>query len=711
MSQKSYVEKLRKLSRNLWWTWHPEVIAIYRDLNPVRWRGVHHSPLAFLEHFEEWELVPRAEEMAIDSRINYAFNRLQEYTKAPRLTDLGGPSSLMNQPVAYFSAEFGLHESLPIYSGGLGILAGDHIKSASDLGVPLVGIGLLYFHGYFRQYLDSEGRQREAYGHTDLEHLPMERVRTEDKEWLKIAIETEEGVIHAGVWRAEVGRCTMILLDSNVEENNEFDRELTATLYGGDRKTRIRQELLLGVGGLRALAALNIEPGALHLNEGHSTFALLEHARCLMERDGLDWDEARREVSQMSVFTTHTPVEAGHDRFDPALVKQTLSPLAKRVGRSIDEIIDIGRIHPGNQAEQFCMTTFALRSVNTVNGVSGLHGRVSRRMWNRLWPDRAEHEVPIGHITNGVHVPTWMAPSVAQLFDARLGHQWRDKIHDPETWLGIHDINPSELWEAHQLLKSRLISFARRRLVTQATRRKEGKETVADVSRFLSSQALTIGFARRFATYKRADLLLGDMERLTKFFNNIGYPVQFVFAGKAHPADEPGKDVLQSLFQLSREEPFRGRMVILEDYDINVARHMVQGVDIWLNTPRRPLEASGTSGEKVVMNGGLNCSILDGWWAEAYDGSNGFAIGTKNHHRDPEIQDQRDRDALFSVLEHTVVPIYFDRDSEGIPQEWVQMMKNSIATMAWRFSANRMVRDYLDQCYLPAACAVQRSSR
>ena len=704
------IDKLRKLARNLWWTWHPEVIAIYRDLNPTRWRGTHHNPLSFLEHFEEWELMPRAEEMAIDSRVNYAFHRLQEYMEAPGLRDLGGPGSLQAQPVAYFSAEFGLHESLPIYSGGLGILAGDHLKSASDLGVPLIGVGLFYFHGYFRQYLDKSGWQQEAYGQAELEQLPMSRVLDENGKQKRVTVETRDELLHAQLWRAEVGRCTLLLLDSNVPENSVENRRLTENLYGGDRRTRIRQEMLLGVGGLRALAALDVEPGVLHLNEGHSSFALLEQTRRFMERDGMSWDEARAEVARMTVFTTHTPVEAGHDRFSRELVEEALSPLAARMGKSVDELVRIGLVDPGGD-EQFCMTTLALRSADYANGVSGLHGRVSRRMWQKLWPAREVREVPIGHITNGVHVPTWVAPSMAQLFEQRIGSDWRERIHDPETWRRIETLNPNELWEAHQLLKSRLVGFARRRMVAQVTRRKEGKEAVAEASRVLSTRALTIGFARRFATYKRADLLLDDMDRLARLCTDEERPVQFVFAGKAHPADEPGKKKLQRLFEWSRDKAFHGRVVILEDYDINVARHMVQGVDVWLNTPRRPLEASGTSGMKVVMNGGLNCSILDGWWAEAYDGSNGFAIGGKSHHNDPELQDQRDRESLFRLLEEEVLPLYFERGPAGIPLGWVEMMKRSIATLAWRFSANRMVRDYLEQCYLAAGCATQRSGR
>jgi len=703
------ISKLRDLSRNLWWTWHPEVIAIYRDLNHSRWRGTNHNPQLFLDHFEEWEMMPRAEELAIDSRINYAFHRLQEYLHAPRLKSLGGAGALMAKPVAYFSAEFGLHESLPIYSGGLGVLAGDHLKSASDLGVPLVGVGLFYARGYFRQYLSTDGRQQEIFGQTDIEHLPLQRALDPAGRPLQVTVETREGPIHAAVWRAEVGRCTLLLLDSNVEGNDEFNRDLTATLYGGDRRTRIRQELILGVGGLRALRALGINPGVLHLNEGHSAFVVLEQARRLMEHNGMAWEDARREVRRLTVFTTHTPVEAGHDRFESPLVESTLGPLGDSLGLTHQQLMDLGRVTPGDQSESFCMTTLALRVADYANGVSALHGRVSRRMWNRLWPAKEEREVPIGHITNGVHVPTWVAPSLMQLFEQYIGRDWRERVHEPETWEWVHQLNDSELWEAHQLLKSCLIGFARRRLVAQATRRKEDKETVAGASRALSSRALLIGFARRFATYKRADLLMGDKERFAALVSDADRPVQFIFAGKAHPADEPGKEKLQRLFKLMREEPFRGRVVFVEDYNINVARHMIQGVDLWLNTPRRPLEASGTSGQKAVLNGALHCSILDGWWAEAYDGSNGFAIGDRSNHVDPNIQDARDRESLFRILEEEVRPLFFDQDANGVPRGWVRVMKNSIATLAWRFSANRMVRDYLGQCYQPASGAAHRS--
>jgi starch phosphorylase len=710
MPQNSYIEKLRELSRNLWWTWHPEVISIYRDLNPARWRSCQHTPLAFLEQFEDWELMPRAEEMAINTRINYAFYRLQEYLKSSRLQDIGGPGKLIAHPVAYFSAEFGLHESLPIYSGGLGVLAGDHIKSASDLGVPLVGVGLMYSRGYFRQHLDAEGWQQEAYGETQISHLPLERALDEEGKQFQVSVEYQGGAIKAAVWRAAVGRCQLILLDSNVDENDEFNRNLTSTLYGGERLTRIRQEMLLGIGGLRALETLGIEPGVLHLNEGHSSFVVLEQARRFMERDGLSWEDARREVSRMTVFTTHTPVEAGHDRFDPQLARESLQPLADRMGLPVEELLAQGGVNPEHGGE-FCMTTLALNNSDRANGVSGLHGRVSRAMWRRFWPNREERDVPIGHITNGVHVHTWIARPMARLYEQRIGSHWAAKIHEPETWRRISKLNAAELWEEHQLLNSRLINFARRRAVSQTTRRKEGKEAIAAASQVLSTRALTIGFARRFATYKRADLLLDDLDRLAALLSIAEWPVQFIYAGKAHPADQPGKEMMKRLFELSRDERFRGKLVFIENYDINVARHMVQGVDLWLNTPRRPLEASGTSGQKVVLNGGLNCSILDGWWAEAYDGSNGFAIGGGHHHCDPEIQDTRDREDLFRVLEDEVLPLYFDQDEMGVPQGWVQMMKNSIATLAWRFSADRMVRDYLSQCYLPAACATQRSAR
>jgi starch phosphorylase len=699
-------DRLQALARNLWWTWHPEVAGFFRDLDPIRWRQLDHNPIALLAEFSPERLEQRTNELVLSSQINYAYRRLQEYLT----TDLTWGSThagvLLARPVAYFSAEFGLHESLPIYSGGLGVLAGDHVKSASDLGIPLVGIGLLYERGYFQQRLDLDGWQREDHRDLDTRQLPLELVAAPGGQPVQIRIETRTGTVAARIWKLAVGRNVLLLLDSNLEGNRPEDRELTAHLYGGDQRVRIRQELLLGVGGVRALRALNIAPGVLHLNEGHSAFAALEMIRECMETENVPFKEALKRVAGLVVFTTHTPVDAGHDRFAPDLVEEHLGPLRDALGLSATQLLALGRVDPASAAEPFCMTVLALKLSRQANAVSALHGRVSRAMWSRLWPGRGEEEVPIGHITNGVHVKSWLAPQMHELYNRHLSPGWGRRSGEPEVWVNIEHVDDGELWETHQVLKSRLLDFVRRRAVRQCERRGEPPEAVAQAGRALSPAALTIGFGRRFATYKRATLLLSDPDRLARLIHHMGVAVQLVFAGKAHPRDEPGKRVLQEIAQLCRDSRFAGRLIIVEDYDINVARHMVQGVDVWLNTPRRPLEASGTSGQKVVLNGGLNLSVLDGWWAEAYDGRNGFAIGRGGAHSDPEVQDARDAEALYQVLEETVIPLYYDRDNQGLPRAWIARMKRAIRTLGWRFNADRMVADYVRHCYLPAAGGV-----
>jgi len=488
-----------------------------------------------------------------------------------------------------------------------------------------------------------------------------------------------------------------------VEGNAPEDRELTARLYGGDTRVRIRQELLLGVGGVRALRALKITPGVLHLNEGHSAFASLEMIRHRMQTEGLNFDEARRRVAAMCVFTTHTPVPAGHDRFSWHLIEEHLGPLRDSLGIAPDRLMALGRVDPNNHYEEFCMTVLALKNSRRANAVSSLHGYVSRGMWTSLFPGRGEDEVPIGHITNGIHVPSWLAPQMKQLYDRHLGTNWVDRCGEAGLWETIETVDHGELWETHQVLKARLIAFVRQRAVKQAERRGESREVINRLSRVLSMDALTIGFGRRFATYKRANLIFQDLETVLSLINDPQLPVQFVFAGKAHPMDVPGKQVLRQIAELMRDPQFAGKVVFVEDYDINVGRHLVQGVDVWLNNPRRPLEASGTSGQKVVLNGGLNLSILDGWWAEAYDGSNGFAIGKGETHSAVEIHDKNDSKALYDVMTNEVVPLYYDRDRDGLPQGWIARMKSGIRSLGWRFSANRMVMDYVTKCYIPAA--------
>jgi starch phosphorylase len=695
-------ERLWSLARNLWWSWDPDSNSLFRDLDPIRWRQLNHNPVSLLAELPLARLEQRAGELVLHGRINYAYRRQREYLQADRTWGATHAGVLRPRPVAYFSAEFGLHESIPVYSGGLGVLAGDHIKSASDLDIPLVGIGLFYGQGYFRQRLDRSGWQQEEYLQTDLTQLPLEPAIARHGEPVTVQIETRGGAIRAKVWRVKVGRIDLLLLDSNVEGNAPEDRELTSRLYGGDGRVRIRQELLLGVGGFRALKAMGITPGVLHLNEGHSGFALLEAIHSCMQDEGLSFEHALPHVARKVVFTTHTPVPAGHDRFHAGLIEEHLGPLREALGLSSHALMSLGRENPANDHEEFCMTVLGLRLARRSNAVSALHGEVSRAMWTGLYPGRPEDAVPIGHITNGVHVPTWLAPQMFRLYDRHLGTGWKEHSGAP-IWEGIENVDDGELWETHLSLKSRLLQFVRHRAVEQAQHRGEPAETLQRLARVLSPDALTIGFARRFATYKRANLILADIEKLAVMVNDPKRPVQFVFAGKAHPRDEPGKRVLQQVAELMRDRQFADKFVFVEDYDIQVGRHFVQGVDVWLNNPRRPLEASGTSGQKVVLNGGLNLSVLDGWWAEAYDGMNGFAIGGGRTHSNMNVHDTRDGEDLYRVLREEVIPLYYQRDHDGLPRGWIKRMKRTIRTLGWRFNADRMVRDYTLQCYIPAA--------
>jgi len=696
-------EKLWELARNVWWCWDNDCVSLFRDLNPVRFRQLNQNPISLLNEMRLGEIDRRASELLLHSRINYVYRRQREYLNVDRTWGANHAGVLRPRPVAYFSAEFGLHESLPIYSGGLGVLAGDHIKSASDLGIPLIGIGLFYGQGYFLQRLDVNGWQREEYVATDISQLPMQPAIGVNGEPVVIEIATRGAAIRAKVWRVSVGRCDLLLLDSNVPGNAPEDRDTTSRLYGGDARTRIRQELLLGVGGFRALRAMGITPGVLHLNEGHSGFAVFEAIRARMEDEGVDFYEAASHIPREVIFTTHTPVPAGHDRFSADLIEEHLGPLREQLGISHENLMGFGREYPSDGGESFCMTVLGLKLARRVNAVSSLHGEVSRAMWKGLYPGRPEDAVPIGHITNGVHVPSWLAPQMARLYDRHLGVGWFRQSGADQTWANIETVDDGELWETHLSLKAQLINFARRRAREQAERRSESPEILKRLDKVLSPDALTIGFARRFATYKRANLLLKDIERLAVMVNDAKRPVQFVFAGKAHPHDEPGKKVLQQIAQMMRDPDFSDKFVFIEDYDINVGRHLVQGVDVWLNNPRRPLEASGTSGQKVVLNGGLNLSILDGWWAEAYDGLNGFAIGSGRTHSNMDVHDSRDGDDLYRVLLGEVIPLYYQVDKDGLPREWIKRMKRTIRTLGWRFNADRMVMDYTMKCYVPAA--------
>jgi starch phosphorylase len=695
-------QRLSALAQNLWWSWDHDTTSLFRELDPVLWRECDSNPIVLLQQIPIERLEERASQLALHSRINYAYRRMQEYLSAAKTWGARNAGVLWARPVAYFSAEFGLHESIPIYSGGLGILAGDHIKSASDLNIPLVGVGLYYDQGYFRQRLDTDGWQHEDYIDLDSRILPIQPAASRGAA-VTVSIDTRTGPIAARVWKLAVGRTVLLLLDSNVDGNRPEDRELTARLYGGDHRVRIRQELLLGVGGMRALAALGIAPGVVHLNEGHSAFAALELMRQRMVTEGIGAGEAARRVAPQIVFTTHTPVPAGHDRFPSSLVDEHLGPLGEAMGLDHQALMALGRVSPHDPHEEFCMTVLALKLSRRANAVSSLHGQVSRAMWSPLYPDRGEDAVPIGHITNGVHVQTWLAPQMRQVYDRHLGPDWQRHAGEHSFWEAIDRIDDGELWETHQTLKVQLIETARRRAAQHAQRRGESPDFVTQLQRALSFDALTIGFARRFATYKRATLMLQDVEALAALVNDPRRPVQFVFAGKSHPHDHPGKTLLQQIARLMHDPRFAGKLLFLEDYDISVGRRLVQGVDVWANNPRRPLEACGTSGQKVVLNGGLNLSILDGWWAEGYDGQNGFAIGSGDTHTNVDIHDHRDGDALLRTLRDEVIPLYYDRDRDGLPRGWIARMKHAIKTLGWRFSADRMVKDYVLKSYIPAA--------
>jgi glycogen phosphorylase len=693
------VRKLRELSRNLWWSWQPDIRAVFRELSPEVWSAVYHNPVALLGRLASDEISRRVHDLEMQTRINRAHRRMSEYMRGGEGWGLDNAGPLLARPVAYFSAEFGLHHSIPIYSGGLGVLAGDHLKSMSDLGVPVIGVGLLYHEGYVHQQIDAEGWQQDLYEPIAAEELPVDPWLG-NGEQLRFAVELPGRLVYLRVWHVQVGRSALLLLDARDDDNSAADRELTARLYGGDQETRIQQEILLGVGGFRALGKLGIRPAVLHLNEGHSAFALLEWARQRVAEDGLTAAAALREVRAAGVFTTHTPVPAGQDRFRLDLAQRHLEPLAAALGMPVAEVLALGtEPSPLDSEGTFGPTLLALRLCHRSNAVSALHGRVSRQMWATLYPQRREEEVPIGHVTNGIHVRTWMAADMHDLIAHYLGTHWLDSIASADTWARIDAIPDAELWEVHQVLKAQLLAFVRRRLADR--RRRLGlREPPAPP---LEPETLTLGFARRFATYKRADLLLRDPERLARLVCDPVYPVQLIYAGKAHPQDTGGKEVAQRISQLGEDPRFAGRVVFVENYSMHVGRQLVQGADAWLNTPRRPLEACGTSGQKCILNGVLNISILDGWWAEAYDGGNGFAIGGADSHADAEVQDERDSQALFELLEREVVPLYYGRDDGGLPRGWIARVKRAIRTLAWRYNADRMVMDYVRECYLPGA--------
>ena len=698
------LEPLREITQNFWWCWNQEAITLLRLVDPDNWDEREHSPIRTLSQTLQARLDSMVNDDAFMMNLGEVYDEFKSYMKQETwYTGLSDDQKVKDAKIAYFSFEYGLHESLPNYSGGLGILSGDHLKSASDLGIPLVAIGLLYRKGYFRQYLNSDCWQQEYEVENDFYNMALEELFDENGDTLKIDVDLPGRRVYAKVWKANVGRIVLYYLDTNIVENSVQDRDITAELYGGNIETRIQQEILLGIGGVRALKKLGITPTAYHMNEGHSAFLALERLHILMKDQGLDRNTAKEVVYGSSIFTTHTPVPAGNDVFSKDLMTKYFSSYVGNIGMSMDEFLRLGRVHPDDMAENFCMTVLALNYSAESNGVSELHGHVSRSMWRDIWKEIPESELPIGSITNGIHTMSWISFEMQTLFDRYLGPRWRTKPLDDEVWERVSRIPDAELWRTHERRKERLIDFSRERLIKQMKNRGYPNSEIEHADQVLLPGALTIGFARRFATYKRGDLIFRDLDRLKKILHDADRPVQIIFAGKAHPQDNGGKELIRSIAAFARTPDFRDHIVFLEDYDINVARYMVQGVDIWLNNPRRPLEASGTSGMKVPPNGGINFSVLDGWWDEAYDGNNGWIIGGREEYTDLEYQDEVESRALYNVLEKEIVPLFYDRGRENIPRKWVSAMKWSIQTVCPRFSTNRMVADYNNKYYMTAS--------
>ena len=692
---------LERLAWNYWWSWAADGESVFRDLDPEIWEECERNPRQLLAKTSAYRLAEAATDPVYLERVNRLSESFQSYMAASPHRQHEAIAITSDHPVAYFCAEFGVHTSLPLYSGGLGILAGDHLKSASDLGLPLIAVGLLYRYGYFRQRLRNDGWQEEHYGETFPNDLPIHQVTNRDNTPLRIEVTIRERKVLAQVWRADVGRVQLYLLDTNIPENVETDRWVTGHLYGGDRETRIVQEMLLGIGGVRLLRKLGILPRVFHLNEGHSAFLTLELAREIVQAGEQPFAAAAEIVKQQCVFTTHTPVAAGNDEFDASLVTRTFGPgYLKQLGITEEEFLALGRVDSGDKSERYGLTPLAIRMCRATNGVSRKHGEVSRALWQRLWPDKKLEDIPIGHITNGVHAPTWVSPLLRHLLEQYVGQDWESRIRNQDVWSeAIARIPDEELWAAHVSLKERLVAFIRHRAVQSRTSAGERADYIEAAKTVFDPEALTIGFARRVAGYKRWNLILTDRERLLRLINNEKRPVQFVFAGKAHPQDEGSKLVLQQLAQWKYDPAVRHRAVFLEDYDQEIARQLVQSVDVWLNVPRRPQEASGTSGEKVAINGGLNLSILDGWWLEGYDGTNGFAIGNGNDGAQVAEIDALDAESLYRTLESEVVPLFYDREDDGLPDKWIAMMKRAIQTLAPKYNSDRMVEDYARKVY------------
>ncbi len=694
------LQPLLEIAHNLWWSWHPEAVELFVRLDRSLWQKTNHNPVKMLGSCPQDTLEAAAKDEGFLNSLTRVYASYERHLqRTPWHTRL--PESPKDFTVAYFCAEFGLTECLQIYSGGLGLLAGDHLKSASELGLPLVAVGLLYRHGYFQQYLNADGWQQEYYPDLDFANLPVKPVM-QDGRHLTISVQLAERKLDIAVWKVTVGRISLYLLDTNLPSNEASDRDITGHLYGGDMETRIKQEIVLGIGGIRALAAMGIEPEVCHMNEGHSAFLALERIRRLIEKHNLSFDQARQYAAATHVFTTHTPVPAGIDRFPSDMIVRYFRQFHDSLRLDMEGLLALGRENVYNRNEFFSMAVLAIRTSDWANGVSKLHGEVSRSMWKNIWPGLPPTEVPIAHVTNGVHARSWLSGDLSYLFDRYLGNRWQENPADHAVWRAVNEMPDEELWRVHERRRHKLIIWVRRQLQKQLRTRGASSDEIANAAESLDPNALTIGFARRFATYKRANLLLRDAKRLLTMLEDKNQPVQFLVAGKAHPADGGGKDLIRQIVHFAREKNVKHRIVFVENYDIHVARYLVQGCDVWLNTPRRGMEASGTSGMKAAMNGVLNCSILDGWWDEAADPSLGWSIGAGESYSNYDMQDDIESQALYDLLEKQIIPLFYQRDEHQIPRQWIARMKKCISTLAPQFSTNRMVQDYATTLYLPA---------
>ncbi len=692
--------RLKDIAYNLWWSWNNEAIDLYREIDLPLWEKLNKNPILFLQEVNHKKLFEKYSDPAFMEKYYMVVNRFEQYMSGKQYTWYSRTyQDKQAEQIIYFSAEYGLHEVLPIYSGGLGVLSGDHCKTASDLGLPFTAIGLFYKQGYFSQRINRDGWQETNFSVLNISHLPVQPVLNSENAPLMIHVDMPGRIVYAKIWRIAIGRINLYAIDTDVPENNQYDRALTAKLYGGDRETRIQQEILLGIGGIRALDSLGIKGSVYHMNEGHSAFMGLELIRKLISQKNISFEEAHEVVISSSVFTTHTPVPAGNDVFPLDMIDRYFSDYWTQLRLQRHEFLSLGQ--KSGDPYNFNMTVLALNLSGKKNGVSELHGAVSRNIYSNLWPGTPENDVPIFHVTNGIHTMTWMSPSFKYLFDKYLPSDWQERIYDPEVWNDVDRIPDEQLWNIHCELKRKMVEYVRKCLKVQYRLNGLPTHEINSPDQNLDPDAFTIGFARRFATYKRANLIFRDMARIERILNNRSMPVQIIFAGKAHPADRPAHEVIKHIHDIAQMEGFKGKVFLVENYNMTLSRNLVQGVDIWLNNPRRPLEASGTSGQKVPINGIINLSISDGWWCEGYNGKNGWVIGDDTHYDNEQYQDDADSHSLYGLLEESIIPLYFRRNESGVPEEWVKIMKESIKSLTPAFSTLRMVQDYTREFYIP----------